>query len=47
VRSLLSIDIKDGEFTGTIRGYDGYGMFFVESIGYRVEPDGSRLLLYL
>ncbi|WP_339384207.1 DUF6972 family protein [Microcoleus sp. LEGE 07076] len=38
--------IEDGDFTGTIRGYDRYGMFFIESIGYRVDPDGSRLLLY-
>ena len=38
--------IEDGEFTGRIRGYDRYGMFFVESIGYRVDPDGSHLLLY-
>ncbi|NJL65698.1 MAG: hypothetical protein HC894_00325 [Microcoleus sp. SM1_3_4] len=38
--------IEDGEFTGRIRGYDRYGMFFVKSIGYRVDPDGSRLLLY-
>ncbi|MGL4376709.1 MAG: DUF6972 family protein, partial [Microcoleaceae cyanobacterium] len=38
--------IAYGEFTGMIRGYDRYGMFFVESIGYRIDPDGSRLLLY-
>jgi hypothetical protein len=38
--------IENGEFTGMIRGYDRYGMFFIESIGYRVDPDGSRLLLY-
>ncbi|MEG4999048.1 DUF6972 family protein [Microcoleus sp. B4-D4] len=38
--------IEDGVFTGIIRGYDRYGMFFVESIGYRVDPDGSHLSLY-
>ena len=38
--------IEDGQFTATIRGYDRYGRFFVESIGYRVDPDGSRILLY-
>jgi|SRR6476469_804798 len=38
--------IEDGEFTGTIRGYDRYGMFFAESIGYRVDPDGSSFLIY-
>ena len=38
--------IENGEFTGKIRGYDRYGMFFVKSIGYRVDPDGSHLSLY-
>lgn len=38
--------MEDGEFTGMIRGYDRYGMFFIESIGYRIDPDGSRFLLY-
>jgi len=38
--------IEEGEFTDTIRGYERCGMFFLESIGYRVDPDGSRLLLY-
>lgn len=38
--------IENGEFTGTIRGYDRYGRLFVESIGYRVDPDGSHLSLY-
>ncbi len=38
--------IAYGEFTGMIRCYDRYRMFFLESIGYRIDPDGSRLLLY-
>ncbi|WP_442939955.1 DUF6972 family protein [Nostoc sp.] len=29
-----------------IGGYDRYGMFFNEPIGYRINPDGSRILLY-
>ncbi|WP_442944968.1 DUF6972 family protein [Nostoc sp.] len=29
-----------------IRGYDRYGMFFNEPVGYRISPDGSRILLY-
>jgi hypothetical protein len=32
--------------TKYVREVGRYGMFFVESIGYRVDPDGSRLLLY-
>ncbi len=38
--------IENGGFTGRIRGYDRYGRFFVESIGYRVYPNGSHLSLY-
>ena len=38
--------IENGQFTGMIRGYDRYGMFFNEPIGYRISPDGSRILLY-
>ncbi|MEH2437201.1 MAG: hypothetical protein V7K25_23675 [Nostoc sp.] len=38
--------IENGQFIGMIRGYDRYGMFFDEPIGYRISPDGSRILLY-
>ena len=40
--------IETGEFTGLIRGYERYGLYFVEPIGYRISPeDGSRTpLLY-
>ena len=38
--------IEQGEFTGTIRNYDRYGMFFSEPIGDRIDPDGSRIPLY-
>lgn len=40
--------IERGEFTGVIRGYERYGLFFAESIGYRINPqDGSSTpLLY-
>jgi hypothetical protein len=38
--------IENGEFTGIIRGYERYGMFFNERIGYRISPDGSRIPLY-
>lgn len=37
--------IEYGEFTGTIRRYERYGMFFSEPIGYRISPDGVRLPL--
>ena len=38
--------IEEGEFIGTIREYERYGMFFTEPIGYRITPDGSRIPLY-
>ncbi|NJL41592.1 MAG: hypothetical protein HC899_36560 [Leptolyngbyaceae cyanobacterium SM1_4_3] len=39
--------IERGEFTGDIRGYERYGLFFSESIGYRISPeDGSSTLLF-
>ena len=39
--------IERGEFTGVIRGYERYGLFFTEAIGYRISPeDGSSTLLF-
>lgn len=33
--------IGRGDFTGVIRGYERYGLFFADSIGYRISPDDS------
>jgi hypothetical protein len=39
--------IERGEYTGIIRGYERYGLFFTEPIGYRINPDdGSRTPLF-
>lgn len=39
--------VERGEFTGVIRGYKRYGLFFTESIGYRINPqDGSSTPLF-
>ncbi|MDB9311620.1 hypothetical protein PN462_00800 [Spirulina sp. CS-785/01] len=38
--------IERGEFTGTIRGHDRYGLYFSEPIGYRMSTDGTKLPLY-
>ena len=39
--------IEGGEFTGNIRGYDRYGLFFSEPIGYRISLDsGSSTPLF-
>ena len=37
--------IESGEFTGTIRGHDRYGLFFQEPIGYRIDADDNRIPL--
>ena len=38
--------IERGKYTGSIRNYDRYGLFFAEAIGYRISPDGSRIPLF-
>jgi hypothetical protein len=38
--------LQNGEFTGTIRGHDRYGLYFTEPIGYRLDADGNRIPLY-
>lgn len=38
--------IERGEYTGTVREYERYGLLFTESIGYRIDPDGSTTLLF-
>lgn len=39
--------IERGGFTGSIRGYERYGLFFAEAIGYRISPeDGSSTPLF-
>lgn len=43
---VAQLIIENGEFIGIIRGYERYGMFFEEAIGYRISPDDSRIPLY-
>ncbi|MBF2077368.1 MAG: hypothetical protein IGR76_02320 [Synechococcales cyanobacterium T60_A2020_003] len=39
--------IERGEFTGVIRGYERYGLYFAEAIGYRINPEnGSSTPLF-
>ncbi|MGV0023800.1 DUF6972 family protein [Phormidesmis priestleyi] len=39
--------IEGGEFIGIIRGYERYGLFFADAIGYRISPtDGSSTFLF-
>ncbi len=47
VERVAQTIIERGEFTGVIRGYERYGLFFAESIGYRISPDnGSSTPLF-
>ncbi|MBD1844794.1 hypothetical protein H6F89_15610 [Cyanobacteria bacterium FACHB-63] len=38
--------ISGGEFIGIIREYERYGLLFSESIGDRIDPDGSTIPLF-
>ena len=39
--------IATGEFTGNIRGYERYGLYFTRAIGYRINPsNGSTQPLF-
>jgi len=37
---------EDGQFIGVVRGHERYGMYFDRAIGYRIDLEGNRLLLY-
>jgi hypothetical protein len=38
--------IERGEYTGTVRGYERYGLFFTDPIGHRISPDGTNIPLF-
>ncbi len=37
---------RGGVFTGVVRGPGRYGVRFVEAIGYRLAPDGTKTALH-
>ncbi len=43
---VAQIVIEIGEYTGIVRGYERYGLFFAEAVGYRISPDGSTIPLF-
>ena len=45
---VARVIIERGDYIGFIRGYERYGLFFSEAIGYRISPDGQldTLLFY-
>ena len=38
--------IEEGEYIGNVRNYERYGLFFTETIGDRICPDGSTTPLF-
>jgi hypothetical protein len=38
--------IERGDYTGSARGYDRYGLLFTTAIGLRISPDGSTIPLF-
>ncbi len=38
--------IENGEFTGTIRAHERYGLYFSRPVGYRISANGSQITLY-
>ncbi|NJN71984.1 MAG: hypothetical protein HC799_03785, partial [Limnothrix sp. RL_2_0] len=38
--------LEKGEFTGMIRGYERYGLYFPIAIGYRLTTETSKISLF-
>lgn len=43
---VAQVIIQRGEYTGKIRKYQRYGLYFTELIGYRISPDLTKIPLY-
>jgi hypothetical protein len=43
---VTQVIIERGEYTGKIRKYERYGLYFSDIIGYRIDPDGTELNFY-
>ncbi len=49
LQTLLEVTealFEKGEFIGTVRGHERYGMYFEQAIGYRIDLEGNWLPLY-
>jgi hypothetical protein len=46
LESVAEAIMQNGEFTGTLRGHDRYGLYFPTTIGYRLDADGNQIPLY-
>lgn len=43
---VAQASIVGGTYTGFSRGYDRYGLIFAEAIGFRIDPNGSKVPLF-
>jgi hypothetical protein len=46
LENVAQLIIEKGEYTGKVRKYERYGLYFSDVIGYRISPDGTQLNLY-
>jgi hypothetical protein len=46
LENVAQLIIEKGEYTGKVRKYERYGLYFSDVIGYRMSPDGKILNLY-
>jgi hypothetical protein len=46
LESVAQLIIEKGEYTGKVRKYERYGLYFSDVIGYRMSSDGKILNLY-
>jgi hypothetical protein len=46
LEKVAQLIIKEGEYTGKVRKYERYGLYFSNVIGYRISSDGTKLNLY-
>ncbi|MFM7576779.1 MAG: DUF6972 family protein [Microcystaceae cyanobacterium] len=46
LENVAKLIIEKGEYTGKVRKYKRYGLYFSNVIGYRISPDGTNLNLY-
>ena len=46
LENVAQLIIKEGEYTGKVRKYERYGLYFSNVIGYRISSDGTKLNLY-
>ena len=43
---VIQAIMERGEYTGNVRNYERYGLFFAEAIGCRISPDGLKSSLF-